>query len=262
MGTCESFLPMSVAFTRPEILSLLRERVADVALREVQALAFGVSSIDSSLADHGLDGAALHEVAPAAASLSDDAAATLFVAGIATRFAASSEARVLWVVSRFDLYAPGLEQAGLAPGRIIFAEGREDKDVLALMEDALRHGGLAAVIGEVRRADMTATRRLQLAADVGRTPALLSRRWRRQDVCPLSELSAATTRWRIACAPSKRLPASGVGRARWLVELVRQRNGAPFSLLVEACDDQGCLALPAGAQHRAAEAGRATARAA
>ncbi|WP_445193982.1 ImuA family protein [Sphingomonas sp. Tas61C01] len=253
---------MPAARTKSEIMSLLRESVADVRLRSVPPLPFGVGDIDERLADGGLDGGALHEVAPAAASLSDDAAATLFVAGIAASFATAGNARVLWVVSRFDLYAPGLEQAGLPPGRVIFAEGREDKDVLALMEDALRHGGLAAVVGEIKRADMTATRRLQLAADAGKTPAILSRRWRHQGHCPLTELSAATTRWRIACAPSERLPAPGVGRPRWSVELVRQRNGNPFSLLVEACDDTGRLALPAGARDRAAPAVRATARAA
>ncbi|WP_294390599.1 protein ImuA [uncultured Sphingomonas sp.] len=253
---------MSAAASHSETLSRLRERVADVRPRQAPALPFGIPAIDDRLADHGLDGGALHEVAPTAPSLSDEAAATLFLAGLAARLAAAADTRVLWVVSRFDLYAPGLEQAGLPPHRLIFAEGREDKDVLALMEDGLRHGALAAVIGEVRRADMTASRRLQLAADAGGTPAFLSRRWRREGACPLSELSAATTRWRIACAPSGRLPAPGVGCARWTVELVRQRNGNPFSLLVEACDNTGRLALPAGAQHRAAPAAGATARAA
>jgi protein ImuA len=64
-------------------------------------------------------------------------------------------------VSRFDLYAPDLEQTGLPPGRVIFAEGPDDRDVLALMEDGVRHGGLADVVGEVRRADMTASQHLQ-----------------------------------------------------------------------------------------------------
>jgi len=252
----------AAAADRTETLSRLRESVAEMHLRHAVPLPFGLPAIDERLADRGLDGGALHEVAPAAPSLSDEAAATLFTAGIAARFAGAADSSVLWVVSRFDLYAPGLEQAGLPPGRVIFAQGHDDRDVLALMEDALRHGGLGAVIGEVRRADMTASRRLQLAADAGRTPALLARRWRRQGVCPLTELSAATTRWRIACAPSARLPAPGVGRARWAVELVRQRGGNPFSLLVEACDDTGRLALAAGAPHRAAPAAGAPARAA
>jgi len=252
----------AVAESHPEILSRLRESVADLCLRQAQPVPFGVPAIDSRLADGGLDGAALHEIAPAAPSLNDEAAATLFTAGIAARLALAEDACVLWAASRFDLYAPGLEQAGLPPGRVIFAEARDDREVLALMEDGLRHGGLGAVIGEVRRADMTASRRLQLAADAGKTPALLARRWRRQGTCPLTELSAATTRWRIACAPSAPLPAPGVGRARWIAELVRQRGGNPFSLVVEACDDTGCLALPADAQHRAVAAAGAGARAA
>lgn len=253
---------MNVPVARSEALARLRAEIADVRPKEASTLPFGVEALDSRLADAGLYGASLHEIAPAAASLSDDAAAALFVAGIVARFAARTERRILWVVTRFDLYAPGLEQAGLLPGRLLFAEAREDGQVLAAMEDGLRHGMLAAVVGEVKRADMTATRRLHLAAADGKTPALLSRRWRRQGVCPLSDLSAAATRWRIGCAPSARLPAHGVGRARWTVELVRQRNGNPFALDLEACDETGRLALPAPSRDRATAASRAAARAA
>ncbi|CAA9504743.1 MAG: Error-prone repair protein ImuA [uncultured Sphingomonadaceae bacterium] len=47
-----------------------------------------------------------------------------------------------------------------------------------------------------------------------------------------------------------------------MVELARQRNGNPFPLTLEACDDQGRLALPADAADRGAAAGGAVARAA
>ena len=36
------------------------------------------------------------------------------------------------------------------PDRILYAECGRDEDVLAVMEEGLRHGGLAAVVGEVR----------------------------------------------------------------------------------------------------------------
>src|SRR3546814_12988616 len=49
----------------------------------------------------------------------------------------------------------------------------------------------------------------------------------------------------------------GVGRGRWSVELVRQRGGPPFSLELEACDDQGRLALPAATRDRAVATGSA-----
>ncbi|MFS0772984.1 ImuA family protein [Sphingomonas sp. 1P08PE] len=236
--------------------------MGEVRGADTAVLPFGIDALDDRLAEGGLVLGGLHEVSAATPTLSDDAAATLFSVGIAARAAAGSGRRVLWALTRFDLYAPGLEQAGLDPATLLFVEAKEDKDVLAVMEDGLRHGGLAAVVGEVKRADMVATRRLQLAAMSGGTPALLARRWRKAGISPLSELSAAMTRWRIACAPSERLPAPGVGRARWTVELARQRGGPPFTLELEACDDTGRLALPAAPRHRATAPARATARAA
>jgi protein ImuA len=234
--------------------------MGEVRGAETAVLTFGIDALDERLAEGGLVLSGLHEVSAATPTLTDDAAATLFSVGIAARAAAGSGRRVLWALTRFDLYAPGLEQAGLDPATLLFVEAKDDKDVLAVMEDGLRHGGLAAVVGEVKRADMVATRRLQLAAMSGGTPALLSRRWRKVAVSPLTELSAAMTRWRIACAPSERLPAPGVGRARWTVELARQRGGPPFTLELEACDDTGRLALPAAPRHRATAPARAAAR--
>jgi len=114
----------------------------------------------------------------------------------------------------------------------------------------VRHGSLAAVVGEIGRADMTATRRLQLAAEESGTPALLLRRWRRTWVDPLAAPSAAFTRWRIGAAPGSPAPFGiapfdGLGRARWQVALVRQRGGPPYHWLLEAPDGEACFALPA-----------------
>ncbi|WP_066585088.1 ImuA family protein [Sphingomonas pruni] len=233
----------------------LRRRIAalDAPARVGGVVAFGVEAIDHRLADKGLAVGGLHEVAAAAPSLAEDAATTLFLAGIAAR--AAPLAPVLWALTRFDLYAPGLEQAGLSPDRLVFAQARDERELLAVMEDALRHGGLSAVVGETRRVDMTASRRLQLAAADGKTPALLLRRRKKLGACPLGEPSAATTRWRIGCASSAPLGIAGVGRSRWFVELVRQRNGNPFSLVVEGCDAQGRLGLPAPSADRAVGAG-------
>jgi protein ImuA len=247
---------------RSDQLTTLRAELTHAQESRGPALAFGIDALDRRLADHGLDGAGLHEIAAASASLSDDAAATLFVAGIAARFASQPGFTVLWVLTRFDLYAPGLEQIGLGPDRIFYAQGTKDADVLAMAEDGLRDGGLACVVAEVKAADQTATRRLQLAASDGKTPILLYRRHRSRERCPLSELSAAMTRWRVGCASSEPLPHPGVGQARWSVELVRQRNGNPFSLELEACDAKGRLALPAAARDRAAASGGAASKAA
>lgn len=206
-------------------------------------LPFGDARVDGRLAGSGLATNALHEIAGASASLADDAAATLFAAGIAARMAAG--AVILWVMARTDLFTPGLAQAGLAPDRLVQVDARRDEDALAVMEEGLRHGGLAAVVGEVARIGMTASRRLQLAAEEGGTMALVLRRWRRPGMDPAIEPSAAVTRWKIGCAPSSPLPVAGIGRPRWTVSLVRQRGGDPWTWLLEGCDAQGCVAIPA-----------------
>jgi protein ImuA len=213
-------------------------------------LPFGIVAVDERLAGGGL-APALHEAAAASPAPGDDAAATLFLAALAVRFAIAQRGgqgkrgQILWAVTRRDLFAPGLAQAGLSPGRVLYAECRDDAEMLAVMEEGVRHGGLAAVIGEAGRADMAATRRLQLVAEESGTPAFLLRRWRKAAADPLAAPSAAFTRWRIGCAPSAPLPFAGIGRARWHVDLARQRGGPPFSWLLEAPDAEARLALPA-----------------
>jgi hypothetical protein len=52
------------------------------------------------------------------------------------------------------------------------------------------------------------------------------RRWRRQtEATDFGQPTAATTRLRVSALPSTPLPVPGVGRPRWLVELIRCRAG-------------------------------------
>lgn len=157
---------MPVQQPRSDRIAVLRASVEAVSGPPVDhgVLAFGIDAIDDRLAHGGLTVGGLHEVAAATTALGDDAAATLFVGGIAARFAAGAGTPVLWATTRFDLYAPGLEQAGLGTADVLFAQPRDETQLLAVLEDAVRDGSPALVIAEVRRADMIATRRLQLAA--------------------------------------------------------------------------------------------------
>lgn len=223
------------------------------ARQQAGQLPFGLPAIDCRLEGGGLALAALHECAGARSGLADEAAASLFLAGIAAR--ARPGGTVLWALIRRDLFAPALAQAGLPPDRLLYAECGRDEDVLAVMEDGLRHGGLAAVVGEVGRAGMAATRRLQLAAEQGGTMALLLRRARKSGEDALAMPSTAVTRWRIGCVPSAELPVPAVGRPRWRASLVRQRGGEPHEWIVESPDGEGRLALPAPAADRAVAAG-------
>ena len=176
----------------PAVLAQLREQLRAMetqGFRRRPVLPFGMAALDSRLANGGLRLDALHEIAAASSDMAEDCAATLFMAGIAAR----AWGPVLWVVRRRDLFAPGLSQVGLDPKRLIYAEARDDAELLAVMEEGLRHRGLGAVIGEVKRADMTASRRLQLAAEGGRTIALLMRRHAREGSSRSS--SSSTSPW-------------------------------------------------------------------
>jgi protein ImuA len=106
---------------------------------------------------------------------------------------------------------------------------------------------------------MTASRRLQLAAEGSGTIGIAIRRWRRvAEVAEFGQPTASITRWRVSVLPSTSLPVPGVGRARWLLELIRCRAGESADFEVEACDAKGRLALPADLAdgQAAAEAGR------
>jgi protein ImuA len=84
------------------------------------------------------------------------------------------------------------------------------------------------------------------------------RRLRRQtEAADFGQPTAAMTRWRVGALPSTRLPVPGVGRARWLVELLRCRAAASPTFELEACDAKGRLALPAELSRRSTPAGRA-----
>jgi protein ImuA len=228
----------------------LRERIRclEGGARHGRAvLPFGTKAIDEHLPEGGLALGALHEVAGGGNGAIDGAAAALFAAGIAAR----TKGRVLWCVTRQDLFAPALAHAGLAQDRVIYVETGDDKAVLACFEEALRHRKLGAVVAEVSHLSMTASRRLQLAAEGSGVIGLALRRWRRQAAAAeFRQPTAASTRWRISALPSTPLPVPGVGRARWRLELLRCRRGESAEFEVEACDTQGGLQLPPGVTHR------------
>lgn len=227
------------------------EKIEGRSLRARSVLPFGIPEIDARLPGGGLMLGALHEVAGGGNGAVDGAAAALFVAGIAAR----TQDKVLWCLTRPDLFAPSLAQAGLSADRVIYVEADDDTTVLACMEEGLRHGGLGAVVGEVARLSMTASRRLHLAAEGTGVLGIALRRWRRQtETVDFGQPTAAMTRWRVSVLPSTPLPVPGVGRRRWLVELIRARAGESADFELEACDETGRLAVPADLADRSGAA--------
>jgi protein ImuA len=231
---------------RQHVLEELRERISALegsSARSAGTMPFGVSAIDAVLPGGGLAYGALHEFAGGGAGTVDGAAAALCAAGIAAR----TKGPIVWCLTRPDLFFPALAQVGLHPDRVIFVESDKEEDVLANMEEGLSFGGLGAVVGELVRLPMVASRRLQLAAERTGTMALAVRRWRRQtEANDFGQPTASTTRWRVSVMPSEELPVPGVGRAQWFLELMRVRAGECSEFLVRACDDKGRLDLSSG----------------
>lgn len=241
---------------REHVLADLRQRISAMEggpAKRAGCLPFGVPEIDEVLPGGGLQLGALHEVAGGGSGTVDGAAAALFAAGIVAR----TKGEVVWCLTRPDLFMPALAQAGLHPKRVVFVEGDKEEDVLASMEQCLSYGGLGAVVGELVRLPMTASRRLQLAAEKTGTMAIAVRRWRRQtEANDFGQPTAATTRWRVSVLPSEDLPVAEVGRARWLLELMRSRAGECAEFEIGACDDKGRIDLSTGSSNRPNTSGR------
>jgi protein ImuA len=236
------------------VLDGLRDRIAHLERGRVRrhgALALGIPAIDAYLPDGGLARGALHELVGAGPDLRHGAAAALFAASVLAR----RRGPVLWVLKARDLFAPGIAAAGLHPDRVIYAETGDDAHVLPVTEDGLRHRGLAGIVAETARMTLTASRRLQLAAEASGVTALVIRRWRGRGELDLSG-TAATTRWRLTARPATpiRDGVPGVGDARWLLELLHCRGVEPATWNLEACDETGRLRLASDLADRPAEA--------
>ena len=194
--------------------------------------------VDAALGG-GLACGALHEIAPAAAF--HLAAASGFALAAAVR-ASGTRGEVLWIATDFAMgegggpYGPGLDRFGLSSARLLVLRVPRPADVLCAMEDALRCRALSCVVaeltGEGAEADLTATRRLSLAARDGvsdRVSGLgLLIRHR-----ATAEPSAAATRWEIAAAPSLPDGFGGFGRTRFDLSLRKNRRGPSGRWIIE-----------------------------
>ncbi|MCF8479996.1 MAG: hypothetical protein K9H25_06155 [Rhodospirillum sp.] len=213
----------------------------------------GVAAVDGVLPWGGLPVACLHQVV--AGPTAFDGAATAFTGLLAARL---SEGRgpILWCLEmgRDDtIHAPGLAALGLAPGRLLLTRSQDGAGVLWCMEEGLRCPALGAVVGQVDSLDLTAARRLQLAAESGGATGLVLGRLRHDhDGDPLldpgadsraagSAPGAATTRWRLSTLPSHPPPWGGPGPARWRVVLDRCRGGSPRAWTLEWDEETGIL---------------------
>jgi protein ImuA len=181
--------------------------------------------VDAVLGD-GLARGRLHEIY--AMEEGDSAAVAGFAAAVAACLGDASQTS-LWLRPLRAVRSGGLIQAngwvelGGSLSNVLIGQLPDGMALLRAAVDALRCPALGAVIveswGTMRELDLTASRRLALAAEKSGVPLLLLR----IDATPVP--SAAQTRWQVASAPSRALPGNAPGLPAFDVTLLRQRSG-------------------------------------
>jgi protein ImuA len=195
-----------------------------VSTRAVGAVSTGIAEIDAVLPGGGLGFGKVHEwlaTAPPMTLLMELARRgsgtgfqpmkTALEDGHSHRLEAGATAWIgLWP------YAVAVVKAGLALSRCLVVRTVSRADRLWAIDLALRSRAAAAVVADGSGLDLSATRRLQLAAEAGGGLCLLARPAREE-----KELSASATRWRVECVPSP------TRNRRWRVELLRCKGMRP-----------------------------------
>ena len=226
--------PVSINALRDEVARLERAGPGAGRRGKLQPVTLGAPVLDRHLPGGGLPRGALHEVAGEGADREQGAAAAGFAALWLARLQETGP--VLWVVratgrDAIDLHAHGLHQQKLDPKRLILVAARRDDEALWAMEEGLKAQSLGAVLGEIEKLDLTASRRLQLAAESSGVTAFVLRRWRLMERAArdAAQPIAAVTRWRIASLPTE-------SDLCWRVELTRCRGGRPNTWIMERAD--------------------------
>ena len=202
-----------------EILQLqgFRYKASDDLIRPV------LGPIDSCFPNGIFPLASIHEFLTGSAE--DVAATSGFISCLLSSLMSKGGASV-WIGVSQAIFPAALKFFNVEPDKIIFINTRKPKELLWLVEEALKCEGLAAVIGEIAELTFTASRRLQLAVEQSGVTGFLIRNNSRN-----INTNACTARWKISSDPSKitgdDIP--GIGFPAWNVELLKIRNGKPGS---------------------------------
>ncbi len=215
-------------------------------------LRFGAVAVDDVLPTGGLAGGRLHELRDGEITRVPDGKApvTAVTAGLIARAVRESGKAAAWIGNEETLFLPGLAGFGLSPQDLIVVTPKDDAGTLWAAEECLRGGQLCCVVTEVRDLSLVASRRLQLAAEVGGCTGLLLR----GDAVKKHQLpppSACVTSWQITPLPGgASVKSTLMGPARWRLDLQRCRGGVPQAWDVEWSHDTGGFTVAAPVRDR------------
>jgi protein ImuA len=221
-----------------EILRPLRQALASLEPTsgfplgsEEGAVPLWLPALDAVLAG-GLALGAVHEVtsaAPAHLGAAFGFALAIVARALCHAYKSARAAQALWIETDYAVleggkpYGTGLDLFGVPMDRLLILRVSRPIEALWAFEEALKSSALAAVITELPEtgaaADLTATRRLLLAARAGNGLGLLLRH--RSAACS----TAAMSRWEVAPAPSKPDRFGGLGRTAFELSLNKNRRG-------------------------------------
>ena len=199
-----------------EILQLqgFRYKASDDLIRPV------LGPIDSSFPNDVFPLASIHEFLTR--SVEDIAATSGFISCLLSSLMNKGGVSA-WIGSSQAIFPVALKFFNVEPDKIIFINTKKPKELLWLVEEALKCEGLAAVVGEVAEVTFTESRRLQLAVEQSRVTGFLIRNNSRN-----INTNACTARWKISPGSSiitDGIP--GIGFPAWNIELLKIRNGKP-----------------------------------
>ncbi len=231
-------------------IKLLRARIAAVERQRAVAtpalVPTGHAGIDSAIGG-GITRGRLHEIF--AASVDDSGSAGGFAAMLGALLA-RPKSTIFWLREKSAearggcLHAPGLAELGLDPGRVVLGVMDDALGLLRVAAEVVRCPDVDVAVIELwrmpRALDLTASRRLAVAAESSGVTALMLR----ADAEPTP--SAAQTRWSVSAAAASPLEAQAPGYPTLAVSLLRQRGGtADRAWQVEWNRDQAVFCEPA-----------------
>jgi len=209
----------------PEPLTALKARLAVLERRkDVGRCEVGEAVVDGVLVEAATTGV-VHDLY--AETAADGVALGAFGLGLAVRAACGRP--IVWGYHEAvgqELgrpYGPGLGEMGLSPRDVLLVRARDIQTLLAVGEEALRTPAVGAVVlsawGEAKALNLTASRRLALAAEASGRTMFLAR------IAAMPAPSAAQTRWSVRAAASRPMEGGAPGRPAFSIALLRRRGG-------------------------------------
>ena len=186
----------------PDAVAQLREQISDLegAPRRFARKVSVCDLVDDALPGHGLPLGCVHEIK------GNPAGAIAFASLLSARV--SQKGAVFYIAPDRSFYPLGLLPYSVNLRQWIHVRARRPQDLAWTVLEALRCSQVNAVLAVMQSADLTFSRRLQLAAESSGATGFL-----------LGNAASAITRWRVA----------SVKNSGWQLDLLYCRGGRPGS---------------------------------